>query len=85
MLTRQQQRVTTARLKLGDVVATLAGVVESVLVNTGQQVNAGERVLVIEAMKMKTPITASHAGKVAAILVKAGDGVEAGQLLVKLA
>lgn len=69
----------------GDVVCTLGGVVESILVTLGQQVNAGDRVAVIEAMKMKTPMVAHTSGKVEAILVKVGEGVETGQVLVKLA
>ena len=69
----------------GDVISTLSGVVESVLVTVGQQISEGERVLVVEAMKMKTPITAKRAGKVEAILVKVGDGVVPGQALVKIA
>jgi biotin carboxyl carrier protein len=68
----------------GDVICTLGGVVESVLVTVGQQVSAGERVVIIEAMKMKTPMIAHAAGKVAAILVKVGEGVETGQVLLKL-
>ena len=69
----------------GDVVCTLGGVVESILVTIGQQVNAGDRVVVIEAMKMKTPMVAHTSGKVQAILVKVGEGVETGQVLLKLA
>jgi len=69
----------------GDVVCTLGGVVESILVTIGQQVNAGDRVVVIEAMKMKTPMVAHTSGKVEAILVKVGEGVETGQVLLKLA
>jgi biotin carboxyl carrier protein len=68
----------------GDVVCTLGGVVESILVTLGQQVNAGDRVAVIEAMKMKTPMVAHTSGKVEAILVKVGEGVETGQVLLKL-
>ncbi len=68
----------------GVVVCTLGGVVESILVNLGQQVNEGDRVVVIEAMKMKTPMIAHRVGKVSAILVKVGDGVETGQVLVEL-
>ncbi len=68
----------------GDVVSTLSGVVESVLVTVGQEVGAGDRILVVEAMKMKTPLTARQAGKVSAILVKVGDGVVPGQALVKV-
>ena len=71
-------------VEAGDVVSTLSGVVESVLVTVGQEVAAGDRVLVIEAMKMKTPITARQAGTVASILVKVGDGVVPGQALVKV-
>jgi len=69
----------------GDVVCTLGGVVESILVTLGQQVNAGDRVAVIEAMKMKTPMVAHASGKVEAILVKVGEAVETGQVLLKLA
>ena len=69
----------------GEVVCTLGGRVDSVLVSGGQQVNAGDHLLVIEAMKMKTPIAAPRAGNVRSILVKAGESVETGQVLVELA
>jgi biotin carboxyl carrier protein len=68
----------------GAVVCTLGGRVDSVLVTAGQQVSAGDHLVVIEAMKMKTPIAAPRAGKVGAILVKAGESVETGQVLVEL-
>jgi biotin carboxyl carrier protein len=68
----------------GDVVSTLGGVVESLLVTIGQEIKAGDRVIVIEAMKMKTPITANQGGKVSDILVDVGDGVQTGQVLVKI-
>ena len=59
--------------------------VDSVLVTAGQQVSAGDHhLVVIEAMKMKTPIAAPRAGKVGSILVKAGESVETGQVLVEL-
>ena len=65
-------------------VSSLGGVVEPLLVTIGQQINVGDRVLVIEAMKMKTPISAHRDGKVADILGHVGDGVQTGQVLVKL-
>jgi len=68
----------------GEVVCTLGGRVDSVLVTAGQQVSAGDHLVVIEAMKMKTPIAAPRAGKVGSILVKAGESVETGQVLVEL-
>ncbi len=68
----------------GDAVSPLNGVVDAVLVTVGQEVRAGDCILVVEAMKMKTPVNATSAGKVTAVLVKSGDGVEAGQVLVKM-
>lgn len=68
----------------GDVASTLGGVVQAVLVSVGQAVAQGDKVVVIEAMKMKTPMIAHRAGKVVAIGVKAGDAVEAGQVLITL-
>jgi biotin carboxyl carrier protein len=68
----------------GDVVSTLGGVVESIAVSMGQAVAQGDKVVIIEAMKMKTPMVAHKGGKVTAIHVKAGDAVEAGQALVSI-
>jgi biotin carboxyl carrier protein len=68
----------------GDVASTLGGVVESIAVTVGQAVAQGEKVAVIEAMKMKTPMIAHRAGNVTAIHVKAGDAVEAGQALLSI-
>lgn len=64
--------------------APLAGVIIEIAVNVGQQVNAGDKVAVIEAMKMKTVVSAHKAGKVTNIAVKVGDAVEAGQALVTI-
>jgi len=68
----------------GDVVSTLGGLVESIAVSVGQSVNQGDKVVVIEAMKMKTPMIAHRGGKITAIHVRAGDAVEAGQALVTI-
>jgi biotin carboxyl carrier protein len=69
----------------GDVTSTLGGIVESIAVSVGQAVNQGDKVAIIEAMKMKTPMIAHRAGNVTAVHVKAGDAVEAGQALVTIA
>jgi biotin carboxyl carrier protein len=68
----------------GDVTSTLGGVVESIPVSVGQAVNQGDKVVIIEAMKMKTPMVAHRAGKITAIHVKVGDAVEAGQSLLTI-
>ena len=68
----------------GDVPSPLGGVVVSIDVSVGQQVNEGDKVATLEAMKMKTVVSASKTGKVANIAVKPGDGVEAGQVLMTI-
>ena len=63
----------------------MGGVVVEVLVKVGQTVAAGDRVLVLEAMKMKTPVIATSGGQVTRVLVAPGDPVEGGQALVTIA
>jgi methylmalonyl-CoA carboxyltransferase small subunit len=66
------------------VVAPLAGSVSRVLVAEGDEIEAGQVLLVLEAMKMETEITAPKAGKVEAILVDKGTAVQGGQALIEL-
>ncbi|HHT13841.1 MAG TPA: acetyl-CoA carboxylase biotin carboxyl carrier protein subunit [Propionibacterium sp.] len=66
------------------VVAPLAGSVARILVSEGDDIEAGQVLLVLEAMKMETEITAPAAGKVATILVAPGDAVQGGQALIEL-
>lgn len=65
--------------------APLPGTIKQVLVSVGQEVAAGETVVVMEAMKMENNITAEFAGKVAAVRVAVGDQVQSGQAMVELA
>ena len=66
------------------VVAPLAGSVFKILVSEGDTIEAGQVLLVLEAMKMETEITAPKAGTVAAILVEKGSAVQGGQALIEL-
>lgn len=66
------------------VVAPLAGSVSKVLVAEGDQIEAGQVLLVLEAMKMETEITAPSAGTVAQVLVAPGEAVQGGQALIEL-
>jgi methylmalonyl-CoA carboxyltransferase small subunit len=61
----------------------VSGIVASVTAQAGQTLQAGDVLLVLEAMKMETQVTAQVAGKVAAIKVKAGESVQSGQILVE--
>ena len=68
-----------------DVPAPLAGNIWKVLVSPNQQVNEGDTLVILEAMKMETEIKAGHSGVVANINVKEGDSVTVGQVLLSLA
>ena len=52
-----------------------------VLVSAGDEVEAGQGVLVVEAMKMQNEMKAPVGGRIAAINVKENDSVNAGALL----
>jgi methylmalonyl-CoA carboxyltransferase small subunit len=61
----------------------VSGIVASVVAQAGQSLQVGDILLVLEAMKMETQVSAHVAGKVAAIKVKAGESVHSGQILVE--
>lgn len=67
----------------GELPSPLAGNVIRVAVKNGDQVKAGDTIVVLEAMKMESAVTAPGDGTVSQILVNAGDSVKAGQPLVK--
>ena len=66
----------------GDVVVPMQGTIVKVLVEVGQDVEAGQAVVVLEAMKMENQIQAEKSGKVKEIKVKAGDTVGSGDIVV---
>jgi methylmalonyl-CoA carboxyltransferase small subunit len=60
-----------------------AGTVSRIAAQVGQTIQVNDVLMVLEAMKMETMITAPVSGKVARIDVKVGDAVQQGQLLVE--
>lgn len=67
-----------------DVKAPLAGNVFKVQVKPGQSVQAGDVLIILEAMKMETDIKAEHAGTIATIHTKEGDSVAVGDILISM-
>lgn len=68
-----------------DVLAPWPGIVNEVQVVTGDAVAAEQELVVLESMKMLTPILAPAGGTVTEVAVAAGDVVEGRQLLLRLA
>jgi methylmalonyl-CoA carboxyltransferase small subunit len=61
----------------------IAGMVVRVSAQVGQQIQANDVLMVLEAMKMETVITAPTGGKIAKVGAAAGDAVQTGQVLVE--
>ncbi|MBF0287440.1 MAG: biotin/lipoyl-binding protein [SAR324 cluster bacterium] len=68
----------------GDLPSPLAGNVFKVLVKPGDSFTAGQDLIILEAMKMETSISAPSDGTVAAVHVKEGDTVQEGQALISI-
>ena len=65
-----------------EIKAPLAGKVMTVSVNVGETLEEDDEVLVLEAMKMETPVYSSGEGTVKEIKVQQGDSVEEDDVLV---
>jgi methylmalonyl-CoA carboxyltransferase small subunit len=61
----------------------VSGNVVRVMAHAGQSIQVGDVLLVLEAMKMETNITAPVSGKLADVKVNAGDSVQSGQVVVE--
>ena len=70
-----------ARQRKRDVKITMPGRVVQVIRKAGNEVQEGEPVLVLEAMKMQNEIKAPQSGRLTKVNVDAGDYVEAGSIL----
>ncbi|WJS83987.1 biotin carboxylase N-terminal domain-containing protein [Paracoccus sp. TOH] len=68
----------------GLTLSPMPGLVKAVFVGAGQQVAAGDRLAILEAMKMEHTLTAARDGTVAEVLAAPGDQVEAGAPLIRL-
>lgn len=67
-----------------EIKAPMPGMVLSVTVTEGQQVNEGDRLLILGAMKMENSILISAAATIKKIRVEAGQAVDKGQVLIDL-
>jgi len=79
------QPATGAQPAAGNAIkAPLPGTITDVKVQVGQQVNVGDTVVVLEAMKMQNNIEAEFAGTVTSIAVRQGDTVMEGAVIMTI-
>lgn len=64
--------------------ASMAGTIWKVLVEAGDEVTAGQTVIILESMKMEIPLEATVDGKVSSINAAEGDFVNDGDVLLEL-
>lgn len=69
---------------MAEVKAPMGGKVIKISVKVGDNINADDEVVVLEAMKMEMPILSEDGGTVAEIKIEAGQTVEADQVLIVL-
>lgn len=68
----------------GHVTTSMPGNIVEVLVDEGDQVKAGQPVMITEAMKMETEVQAPVGGRVTAVYVAKGDRVTPGEVLIEI-
>jgi acetyl-CoA/propionyl-CoA carboxylase biotin carboxyl carrier protein len=67
-----------------DLVSPMQGTIVKIVAEEGQQLAAGDTVVVLEAMKMEQPLTAHKAGTVTGLSVQVGQTVSAGEIICQL-
>ena len=71
-------------ISLGGIIAPMPGQIKSIFVREGDKVTVGQKLLVMEAMKLENKINAKSNGIVKKILVRDGDTVNQGQELITI-
>jgi biotin carboxyl carrier protein len=69
--------------KINNIKAPMPGLIIDLKIKPGDTVNAGDALLILEAMKMENVIKAPAAATVKSVKVKKGDSVEKGQTLIE--
>lgn len=72
-----------ASKKVNDIKAPMPGLILSIEVSAGQEVQEGDRLLILEAMKMENSFNSPRAGIIKSVVVNQGDAVDKGQLLIE--
>jgi acetyl-CoA carboxylase biotin carboxyl carrier protein len=67
-----------------EITSSMAGTVLNTLAGPGDEIKAGQEVIMLESMKMEIPVESHMDGKVAEVKVSAGDFVNEGDVLIVL-
>ncbi|MCA9998452.1 MAG: hypothetical protein KDE56_21970 [Anaerolineales bacterium] len=81
---RLRQRASHGNTNSGSLAASIPAIVREILVQPGDTVAAGDKLILLESMKMVIPIQAPHDGTVTQIHCQPGDAVQPGVSLIEL-
>ena len=73
-----------AAKQIKEIKAPMPGLVLEIAVRDGQEVNEGDKMLILEAMKMENSILIHANATIKKVIVKKGQAVEKGQVLIEL-
>jgi biotin carboxyl carrier protein len=73
----------SASSKINNIKAPMPGLIIDLKIKAGDTVNAGDALLILEAMKMENVLKSPGGGTVKSVKVKKGDSVEKGQVLIE--
>ncbi|OAA31050.1 hypothetical protein AT15_08735 [Kosmotoga arenicorallina S304] len=66
----------------GSLISPMTGIILDVLVSAGDYVNKGDKVIVMEAMKMENSVLSDRDGVIKEVRVKKGDNINAGDIMI---
>ena len=69
--------------KINNIKAPMPGLIIDLKIKAGDTVNAGDALLILEAMKMENVLKSPSSATVRSVKVKKGDSVEKGQILIE--
>jgi len=69
---------------LGEIRAPIPGLISAIFVETGQKIKEGDRLMILEAMKMENEIISSLSGIIEDVAITQGQSVEKGALLISI-
>ena len=81
---RLRQRPTASSTHDDSLAAVIPAVVSEILVAVGDRVETGDKLILLESMKMVIPVQAPHDGVVTAVHCQTGESVQAGIPLIEL-
>jgi len=75
---------TASKKQVKEIRAPMPGLVLEIAITAGQEVNEGDKILILQAMKMENSVIIHTRAKIRKVVVTAGQAVEKGQVLVEL-